>query len=75
MRESKEQKINEFNLTEDSNNNGIPDWLEFLTTYAIVVLCFYIVLTQNPSESLIKWLITTAGILAGGRDVLKGVLK
>lgn len=75
MKEQFEDAVSEIDFKEDSNNNGIPDWLEFITTYAIVGLCFYIILANNPSESLIKWLITTAGVLAGGRDALKGLMK
>ena len=59
----------------DENENGIPDWLEFATTYLIVGVCIYIVLTQDVSDGLIKWLLTTAAALSGGRDLLKGLVK
>lgn len=70
-----EKEVNEINLKADKNNNNIPDWLEFATTYAIVGICIYIVLTQDISEGLIKWLLTTAAVLSGGRDLIKGMIK
>lgn len=70
-----EKEIDEINLKADKNNNNIPDWLEFATTYLIVGICIYIVLTHNISEGLIKWLLTTAAALAGGRDLIKGLVK
>lgn len=66
---SEKEEVNEINFKEDSNDNGIPDWLEFVTTYLIVGLCFYIIIFESPSESLTKWLITTSAVLAGGRDL------
>jgi len=70
-----EKEVNEINLKADKNNNNIPDWAEFVGSYIIVGVCLYIALTANPSDSLMKWLLSTAGVLAGGRDVIKGFLK
>lgn len=69
------ETIEEIDFKEDANDNGIPDWLEFITTYLIVGICIYIVLTQDISEGLIKWLLTTAAVLSGGRDLIKGMVK
>jgi len=33
------ETVNEVNLKEDSNDNGIPDWVEATATYLIAAIC------------------------------------
>jgi len=79
MSENKESEVNEINLKEDSNDNGIPDWAEFTATYLIATVCVGMALAgyirQDLDGPIIKWLLGFGVVLTGGRDAIKAFIK
>lgn len=79
MSENKESEVNEINLKEDSNNNGIPDWAEFTATYLIAAVCISLAVAgyirQDLDAPTIKWLLGFGVVLTGGRDAIKAFIK
>lgn len=79
MSENKESEVNEINLKEDSNNNGIPDWAEFTATYLIAAVCISLAVAgyirQDLDDPTIKWLLGFGVVLTGGRDAIKAFIK
>jgi len=76
MPENKDQEINEVNLKEDSNDNGVPDWVEAVATYLIATICVVLAVSGYVKDNLdptsIRWLMSFAAALSGGRDLIKG---
>lgn len=79
MNESKDQVVNEVNLKEDSNDNGVPDWVEAAATYLIAAICVSIAVAgytrQDLDDPVIKWLLGFAVVLTGERDAIKAFIK
>lgn len=79
MSKNKESEVNEINLKEDSNNNGIPDWAEFTATYLIAAVCISLAVAgyvrQDLDNPTIKWLLGFGVVLTGGRDAIKAFIK
>jgi len=70
------ETVNEVNLKEDSNDNGIPDWVEATATYLIAAICVALAVSgyvkNNLDPASIRWLMSFAAALSGGRDLIKG---
>ena len=47
-----EKEVNEINLKEDSNDNGIPDWAEFTATYLIAAVCISLAVAGYVRQDL-----------------------
>lgn len=66
----------EINLKKDSNNNGVPDWIEAVTTYTIAAISISLAVAGYIRGDLdgttIKWLMAFGAALSGGRDLIKG---
>jgi len=79
MEDMEEQKVNEVNLKEDPNDNGIPDWAEFTATYLIAAVCISLAVAgyvrQDLDDPTIKWLLGFSVVLTGGRDAIKAFIK
>ncbi|MFW6271334.1 MAG: hypothetical protein ACOC4G_14850 [Bacillota bacterium] len=78
MSKNKEETVNEVNLKEDSNDNGVPDWIEAVTTYLIASICVILAVHGYAKDNLdptsIRWLMSFAAALSGGRDLIKGFI-
>lgn len=79
MSTNKEKTVNEVNLKEDSNDNGVPDWIEAAATYLIASICVAIAVSgyarQDLDDPVIKWLLGFAVVLTGERDAIKAFVK
>jgi hypothetical protein len=74
-----EKEVNEVNLREDSNDNGIPDWAEFTATYLIAAVCVSMAVAgyirQDLDSRTITYLLSFGVVLTGGRDAIRAFIK